>query len=134
MAGLLFMTFSCSNSADKVNSPGTSDAQETVKRDTVIDKMPEFPGGEAAMTKFIIDNVRYPEAAKKSGTQGKVLVDFLVTKTGKLDSVRVKENGNELLDKEALRVISLMPDWIPGENKGDAVDVEMTLPISFKLQ
>jgi len=96
--------------------------------------MPEFPGGEAAMTKFIIDNVKYPEAAKKSGTQGKVFVDFLVTKTGKLDSVRVKEKGNELLDKEALRVISSMPDWIPGVNKGVAVDVEMTLPIAFKLE
>ncbi|HNW89252.1 MAG TPA: energy transducer TonB [Bacteroidales bacterium] len=134
LAAAMFLTFSCSNSADKLNSPGTSDTQKIVKQDTVIDKMPEFPGGEAAMTKFIIDNVRYPEAAKKSGSQAKVLVDFLVTKTGKLDSIRVKEKTNELLDKEAIRVISSMPDWIPGMDKGVAIDVQMTLPISFKLQ
>ncbi|MBP8040846.1 MAG: energy transducer TonB [Bacteroidales bacterium] len=134
LAASMFMTISCSNSTDNMNSQTAPDSQKTAKQDTVIDKMPEFPGGEAAMTKFIVDNVKYLEAAKKSGIQGKVYVNFLVTKNGKIDSVRVEKKVNELLDKEALRVISSMPDWIPGENKGVAIDVQMTLPISFKLE
>jgi len=86
------------------------------------------------MTKFIIENVKYPETAMKSGIQGKVLVSFTVIKSGKLDNIRVTQKVNDLLDAEAVRVVSSMPDWIPGENKGKTVDVEITLPISFKLQ
>jgi TonB family protein len=134
LAVSLLMTFSCSNSTDKTKPQDTSDSMRNAKQGITADKMPEFPGGEKAMTKFIVDNVTYPEAAKKSGTQAKVFVTFVVTKTGKIDNVMVKEKGNELLDNEAIRVVSSMPDWIPGENKGVAVDVEMTLPISFKLQ
>ena len=130
---LLLMAFSCSNSADESKSQNTSVPQKSEKTDAAIDKMPEFPGGQAAMTKFIMDNVKYPEAAKKSGIEGKVLVAFVVTKTGKIDKISISQKVNDLLDAEAVRVISIMPDWIPGENKGVPVDVEMTLPINFKL-
>ena len=130
---LLFIAFSCSNNANDANSQSLSTSQLTEKKDTVIDKMPEFPGGQEALTKFIIDNVKYPEAAKKKGTQGKVLVSFVVTKTGKLDKIEISEKVDDLLDAEALRVVKAMPDWIPGEVKGSKADVVMKLPIQFKL-
>lgn len=131
---LLFMAFSCSNSIDDSKSQNSTVVQKAEKADTTIDKMPEFPGGQEAMSKFIIDNVKYPETAKKSGTEGKVFVTFTVAKTGKLEKIRISQKGNELLDNEAIRVMSAMPNWTPGEDKGAPVDVEMTLPIAFKLK
>jgi TonB family protein len=125
---MLFMTFSCQSSTDQLPCVTQNDG----KTDKV-DKMPEFPGGQEAMTKFIIDNVKYPQDAKEKGIQGKVFVSFTVTKTGKLENIRVLKSVNNLLDEEAIRVITLMPVWVPGMSAGVAVDVEMTLPISFKL-
>ena len=133
LVALLFITLSCTNSKEELKSDNTSETQQSEKKDLTVDKMPEFPGGQAAMSKFIIDNVKYPLEAKKSGIQGKVFVKFTVTKTGKLDKISISQKVNELLDAEALRVISNMPDWIPGSSKDSPVDVEMTLPISFKL-
>lgn len=127
---MLFIAFSCGNNADDLKSQNASECQKNLK----VEKMPEFPGGQEAMTKFIVDNVKYPEAARKNGIQGKVMVTFTVTKCGKLDKINVTQKVNELLDAEAIRVISAMPDWVPGEDKGAAVDVQMTLPISFKLE
>ena len=129
LIALLFFVFSCTDSSSKKSAAPLTDEKTIVK----ADKMPEFPGGQEAMTKFIIDNVKYPEAAKKAGIQGKVLVTFNVTKTGKIEEIRITQKVNELLDKEALRVVSAMPNWIPGVNKGAPVDVEITLPIAFKL-
>ena len=128
---LLVLTFSCKNKAAESKSQNPSMTEK--KSDTTVDKLPEFPGGQAALVKFITDQVKYPEAAKKSGIEGKVAVSFVVTKTGKIDKIRVNQKVNDLLDAEAIRVVSMMPDWIPGENKGIAVDVETTLPIAFKL-
>lgn len=133
LLALLFMVFSCSNSSGDLKSQNPSESQKTETTEITIDKMPEFPGGQDAMTKFILNNVQYPEEAKKEGIQGKVLVSFTVTKTGKLEKIKVKEKVNDLLDAEAVRVVTAMPDWTPGENKGAAVDAEMTLPINFKL-
>jgi len=126
----LFVTFSCGNSANEKKSQNSN---VELKNDSVIDKMPEFPGGQDALTKYFIDNVKYPETARKNGITGKVLVNFVVTKTGKIENVEISQKVNDLLDAEALRVISSMPDWIPGENKGEAVDFKMTLPIQFRL-
>jgi TonB family protein len=130
----LFMAFACSNSPGELKKANSNETQKNEKTTTTIDKMPEYPGGQEAMTKFILDNVKYPEAAKTAGIEGKVLVTFTVTKTGKLEKIRVTQKVNDLLDAEAIRVVSMMPDWIPGEDKGVAVDVEMTLPIAFKLK
>jgi len=126
----LFMAFSCNSNTDGQKSPQPTENQ----KDLQVEKMPEFPGGQEAMTKFIIENVKYPEAAKKNGTQGKVLVTFTVTKAGKITNISISQKVNDLLDAEAARVISIMPDWIPGEDKGAPVDVQMTLPIAFKLE
>jgi TonB family protein len=133
LLAVLFMAFSCSNSTDDLNAQNSSDSQKIENAETTIDKIPEFPGGQTALTKFILDNVKYPEDAKKNGIEGKVLVSFTVTKTGKLDNINVNQKVNDLLDAEAIRVVSAMPDWTPGEIKGAPIDVEMVLPIQFKL-
>jgi len=107
---------------------------ESVIANILADKEPEFTGGFDAMVKYLIENVKYPEKAKKDGTQGKVIVSFTVTKKGKIQNVKVTQSVNAELDAEAVRVISSMPDWTPGVKDGKAVDAEMMLPIQFKLE
>src|SRR3989339_172941 len=98
-----------------------------------VEVMPEFKGGHEAMVNFLIANVKYPENAKKKGIQGKVFVSFIVGKKGKISNVRVVKGVNQELDAAAVRVVASMPDWNPGKDKGKTVDVELTLPIQFKL-
>jgi TonB family protein len=133
IALVLFFVFSCKNSNNASETQNLDTKEKKAQEEIIVDKMPEFKGGHDAMTKYMIENIKYPEEAKKNGIQGKVFVSFTVTKTGKLENLKVLKNVNELLDAEALRVLSTMPDWIPGESKGTAVDVEITLPIMFKL-
>ena len=99
-----------------------------------IGKQPEFKGGQEAMIKYLMNEVKYPVKAKNQGIQGKVFVSFDVTETGKVTNVKVEKSVNPDLDAEALRVISSMPDWNPGENDGTKVTAKMSLPINFKLQ
>lgn len=106
---------------------------KSVMQETEADKMPEYPGGMEAMTKYMVNNVRYPEAAAKANTSGKVFVSFIVTKDGKVSKPAIKRGVSKELDNEALRVISAMPNWIPAEKDGKKVDAEMVLPVSFKL-
>ena len=100
---------------------------------TVVEQMPEFPGGEEARTKFFIDNITYPKEALKNGIQGRVFVTFVVEKDGKITNVRVLRGIGGGCDEEAARVISLMPDWKPGKHKGKPVRVQFNLPVQFKL-
>lgn len=129
IAAFLLLVFSCGNG----KLENTSSQNTMQNSENLAEKLPEFPGGQQAMNQFIIDNVKYPDEARKNGIQGKVLVSFLVSSTGKLKNINVVESVNELLDKEAVRVISSMPNWIPGEVDGKPVDMEMKLPIQFKL-
>jgi TonB family protein len=99
----------------------------------VVEKMPEYPGGKEAMVRFLIENVKYPEAAKKKGTQGKVFVTFVVKSDGSLANCKVLRGIGDGCDEEALRVVKLMPKWVPGEQRGEKVDVVFNLPIQFKL-
>lgn len=101
--------------------------------ETEVDKMPEFVGGMDALTNYLVSNIRYPEAAEKAKVTGKVLVSFVVTKSGEVSNVTVKKGVNKDLDEEAKRVVSTMPNWIPGEKDKKKVDAEMILPISFQL-
>ena len=134
VVALLFITFSCGKKGDELKSQFSTATKRNDKQVNIASKMPEFPGGQAAMTKYLIDNVKYPEAAKKNGIEGIVYVGFIVTKNGKLDKIMVRSKEvNLMLAAEAIRVVSLMPKWIPGENNGVPVDVELTLPIYFKL-
>jgi len=100
---------------------------------TIVEQMPEFPGGEAAMRKFIVDNIQYPKEAKKEGIQGRVYVGFIVEPDGSLSNIRVLRDINPLLSQEAVRMISTMPKWIPGKQGGKAVRVNYNLPITFTL-
>ncbi|MFB6318257.1 TonB family protein [Saccharicrinis sp. FJH54] len=99
----------------------------------VVEKMPQFPGGNAAMIKYLQKNIHYPDIATKNGIQGSVYVDFIVDKKGKITDVRVKRGVDPSLDKEAVRVVESMPDWIPGTQRGEKVNVVYTLPINFAL-
>lgn len=101
---------------------------------TVVDKMPEFPGGSEAMIKFLSENLRWPKELEGCGIQGRPILQFIIEKDGSLTSVVVVRGVDPLLDKEAVRVIKLMPKWIPGEHKGKKVRVKYTLPVSFRLE
>ena len=100
----------------------------------VIESMPEFPGGENAMTTWIVSNIKYPAEALKGNITGKVLVDFMVSKTGKVKNVVVSKPVSPSLDAEAKRVIGSMPDWKPGMQTGRKVEVQMMVPVEFKLK
>lgn len=100
----------------------------------VVEKMPEFPnGGMPGLMKYLSDNIRYPEAAKVAGIQGRVTVVFVVDKDGSITNVETLRGVDAELDKEAIRVISSMPKWIPGMQKGKAVKVRYTVPVMFRL-
>lgn len=98
-----------------------------------VEVEPQFPGGTEAMTAFIVKHIEYPEQARKNREQGIVYISFVVSKTGELKQIRVRKGVSPLLDAEAVRVISTMPNWIPGEVEGEVVGVNYTLPIHFML-
>jgi TonB family protein len=98
-----------------------------------VEEMPEFPGGQLALKEFISQAVKYPEDARKNGIQGRVYVQFVVSKDGSVKDATVIRSADPLLDKEALRVVNTMPAWKPGKQKGEAVDVSFTVPVAFAL-
>lgn len=113
----------------------TSTAQ-TKKNDMVFDVvevMPQFPGGQIAMLKYIMENMKYPEQAMKKGIQGRVAVSFIVEKDGSISDVKPILSVHTLLDKEAVRVVESMPKWTPGKQNGKPVRVRFNLPVMFKL-
>lgn len=115
---------------------GTISTKGTVKGEQIYDiveQYPEFPGGYSALTKWIDDNLKYPVEAAMDGIEGRVIVQFIVRPTGKVVDAEVVRGIAPSLDKEALRLINIMPSWIPGRQKGKAVNVRYTLPITFKL-
>lgn len=99
----------------------------------VVEEMPEFPGGEKAMQKYIADNIQYPKTAREKGIQGKVFITFTVSEEGDIKNAKVIRSVDPLIDKEALCVINSMPSWTPGKQRGKKVDVQFTLPINFAL-
>ena len=101
---------------------------------TVVEQKPQFPGGEAALLKWVGEHLRYPAMAQENNIQGKVVVQFVVTKTGKVGEVKVIRSKDPDLDKEAVRVVKALPDFVPGKMNGHAVNVWYTLPVTFKLQ
>ena len=104
-------------------------------QDIVIDDTcpPQFPGGDAALINFLNENIKYPPKAAQDRIEGKVIVQFMVKKTGKIDDVKVLRSVRKDLDKEAVRVIKMMPDFVPAKQDGEAVDMLYTIPVSFKL-
>ncbi|MBL0095291.1 MAG: energy transducer TonB [Bacteroidetes bacterium] len=98
-----------------------------------VEKMPEFPGGKEAMNDFIVKELNYPVGAKESGIEGKVYLSFIVNSKGKVGEVEVLRGVHPELDKEAIRIVKAMPDWMPGSQDDVPVDVRLTLPFYFKL-
>ncbi len=99
----------------------------------MVEQKPSFPGGDAAMYKWLNDNIIYPAAASEEGVQGKVTVQFIVEKDGSISHVQVVRGKHPALDAEAARVIRKMPRWTPGRNNGQPVRVTYHLPVQFKL-
>ena len=99
----------------------------------VIEHMPSFPGGYTALAKFLEDNIKYPQSPETEGVQGRVVCQFNVGKDGTISDIKVGKSIHPLLDAEAVRVISIMPKWIPGEQLGVPVNVRYSLPITFRL-
>ncbi len=101
---------------------------------TSVEQMPQFPGGDVALLKYISDHIKYPTIAMENNVQGKVVVQFVVTRDGSIGEVKVARGKDPDLDKEAVRVVKTLPKFIPGKMNGQAVNVWYTLPINFKLQ
>lgn len=99
----------------------------------VVEEEPLFPGGEEAMQSFIKSKVKYPEMSIQMGDQGKVYVRFVVEKDGSITNVSVARGVTPELDKEAIRVVKMMPNWSPGKQRGRAVRTNVVIPIVFKL-
>ncbi len=112
--------------------PPVTDSQEEIF--SVVEEQPLYPGGNAAMMKFLSNNIKYPVAAQEKGTQGRVITNFVVEKDGSLSDIQVIRGVDPSLDAEAIRVIQSMPNWKPGTQKGETVRVRYTLPVVFRLQ
>ena len=101
----------------------------------LVESMPEFPGGQQEMMKFLAENIKYPVIAQENNVQGRVICQFVVEKDGKVTDIQVvRSSGDASLDKEAKRVIESMPKWKPGKQRGKAVRVKYTIPVNFRLQ
>jgi protein TonB len=100
----------------------------------VVEDMPEFPGGELALRKWIANHIDYPVIAAENGIQGKVYVTFVVDKDGSVSNARIARGVDPSLDQEALRVVNSLPKWKPGMQRGKPVRVSYTVPINFQLQ
>lgn len=100
----------------------------------VVEQMPSFPGGNSALMQYLSKNIKYPVVAEENGIQGRVICTFVVERDGRVTDVRVVKSVDPSLDKEAVRVVSSMPAWIPGKQNGSAVRVKYTLPVTFRLQ
>lgn len=100
----------------------------------IVEEMPEFPGGELALRKFIANAIKYPVIAQENGIEGKVYVTFIVGTDGYVFGARIIRSVDPILDKEALRVVNSLPIWKPGKQRGQPVRVGFSVPISFVLQ
>jgi protein TonB len=127
-----------STDADAVDLADLDTKAEVVEEEqvpfTVVEQMPEFPGGDAARIKFLKENITYPQLAKEGGITGTVYVTFVVGKDGRLSNFKILRGIGGGCDEEAVRVLRSMPPWIPGKQGGKSVPVQFNLPIRFTLQ
>jgi protein TonB len=100
----------------------------------VVENMPEFPGGRAALMKYLASNIKYPPYAKEAGIQGRVFINFVVETNGNITNVKVLRGIGGGCDEEAIRVVKSMPKWSPGMQRGKPVRVSFNLPVKFTLQ
>ena len=119
---------------EEIAQPEPPKHEEENKVFDVVEQMPSFPGGQAALMQWLSSNMKYPTIAAENGVQGRVIVQFVVEKDGSVTDVHVAKSVDPSLDKEAARVVKAMPKWIPGKQNGSAVRVKYTVPVTFKLQ
>ena len=101
---------------------------------TIVEEMPDFPGGTAKLAEYLQKNIKYPQMARESGIQGRVFVNFVVEPDGSVSNVKVLRSLGGGCDEEAMRVVKSMPKWKPGKQRGKPVRVSYILPVNFKLQ
>lgn len=128
------INFNIPKPAASTEATNAQSSTSTDQKFMAVEKMPQFPGGETEMMKFIARTVKYPVVAQENGIQGRVIVTFTVDKTGKIVDPIIRKGVDPSLDQEAIRVVNAMPQWIPGEQKGQKVNVMYTVPITFRLQ
>ena len=127
---------------DELNGKDIADLQEVITQApeekeepyTMVEQMPQFPGGPAELLKYIAKNLHYPAIAAENGIQGRVILRFVVSAEGNVENVQVLRSLDPYCDKEAIRVVQSLPKWIPGKQNGRNVPVYYTCPIVFKLQ
>lgn len=126
---------------DEANGKDIADLKQVVTQAVeeekvfdMVEQMPQFPGGQTELMKWIGEHLKYPTIAQENGVQGRVTCQFVVGKDGKVREVTVLKTLDPYCDKEAVRVIMSMPNWIPGKQNGKAVAVKYTVPITFRLQ
>lgn len=138
LLGLFSVAFKTAQQIEKSVNNELTDPVQTDKKNlsepyNVVEKMPQYPGGEKQLLNFISQNLKYPVIAQENGIQGRVILRFVVSNIGKVSDVVVLRSLDPSCDKEAVRVIKLLADWIPGEQNGEKVSVYYTLPIFYKL-
>ena len=139
---LLMMTvgnIACAQNVPLIIDPDKVDQYLAERKDTInvydcVEQMPSFPGGSQKLKEFIEENLRYPKELEETCVQGRVIVRFIVERNGKLSNVKVVKSVHPALDKEALRIVKLMPRWIPGRQNGITVRVKCYIPIIFRLK
>ncbi|MBQ4449230.1 MAG: energy transducer TonB [Prevotella sp.] len=126
---LLLTLSSCEKDDDDIDDP--EPVTEIV--DETVDQMASYPGGIPALMDFLNENIKYPEQAEREGIEGRVVAGFIVERDGSVSNIEILKSVHPLLDAEVVRVMSLMPNWIPGRQNGQPVRVKYSLPITFRL-
>ena len=114
----------------EVTPAATADEDEVF---VIVEQNPEFPGGMEGLYRYLATNINYPDEAKAKNIEGRVLVSFVIERDGSVSNVRAVRSPDEMLGREAERVVKAMPKWKPGKQQGKAVRVQYNLPINFKL-
>lgn len=140
LSGFVLALFACVDG----KKPTVEESQSVETREMTVKEQPDdsvasyvdpsFPGGDVACMKWLSENVKYPAEAVEKGIKGRVIVQFVVTKDGKITDAEVARSVDPLLDAEALRAIRSMPDWEPAQRDGQNITVKYSLPITFSLQ
>lgn len=124
---------------DETYGVDIADVKQKVSEDVeekvydIIEQMPEFPGGEEELMKYLSTHIKYPLISQENGIQGRVVLGFIVSKTGLISDVTVLRSLDAACDREAIRVVKTLPRWIPGKQNGETVNVRYTLPVAFTL-
>ena len=127
---VLLTLSSCDKDDDDISDPDP--VTEIV--DETVDQMASYPGGTPALMDFLKENIKYPEQAEREGIEGRVVTGFIVERDGSVSNIEIIKSVHPLLDAEVVRVLSLMPNWIPGKQHGIPIRVRYSMPVTFRLQ